>query len=62
MSWYVTVDMQLTVIGFALLLIVSKKEKLGMYLAVLSIVISSVVTFLVVYLHAYNGIMLLTFK
>lgn len=61
-SYYIAVDIQLSILGAVLLFITSKKRKIGIIMVLLSLIVASSVTFAVVYINEYFGHLRLTMR
>lgn len=56
-SWFVSVDFQLTIIGSILLLVISRSEKVGLYVCGIIYFVSAAVTFATVYKSKILGLL-----
>ncbi|XKL64687.1 hypothetical protein PGB90_004773 [Kerria lacca] len=56
-SWYISTDMQLTLIGLVLMYVISKNRKLGICLTVLSLFLGMAITFVMTYVNRYHGLL-----
>ncbi|XP_065224459.1 nose resistant to fluoxetine protein 6-like isoform X1 [Planococcus citri] len=55
-SWYISVDIQLAIIGGILLYILSKNTKIGIIVTIASFIVSIVVTFITAYKNHFYGL------
>lgn len=62
MSWFVAVDIQLSIIGGILLLIFAKNERYGLYSSVAALLLTILITVTVVWQNRYYGILRLVLK
>ncbi|XKL64038.1 hypothetical protein PGB90_004124 [Kerria lacca] len=56
-SWYISADIQLAIVGSVLLFIATRNRKIGIYATVFAFVIFSGITFTVAYVNKFNGIL-----
>ncbi|XP_065224461.1 nose resistant to fluoxetine protein 6-like isoform X3 [Planococcus citri] len=56
-SWYISVDIQLAIIGGILLYILSKNTKIGVIVTIASFILSIVVTFITAYKNHFYGLL-----
>ncbi|XP_065206402.1 O-acyltransferase like protein-like isoform X2 [Planococcus citri] len=56
-SWYISTDIQLAIIGGILLYIFTKNEKIGIYAIGFTLVVSITTTFTVAYINKFHGLL-----
>lgn len=56
-SWYISLDLQLTLIGCILLLLMSKNRTFGVFLTVTIFLLSSLASSLIVYMKKYHALL-----
>lgn len=56
-SWYISTDIQLTLLGSILLFIVCKNRKIGAFATIMTFITAAGVTFAITYINQFHGIL-----